>query len=79
MLFSKGAEAELISCRSSGREELCKRRNRKRYRVHALDSQIRESRTRKETKILHALKLVGIRCPLVFHADLLKKEIIMEN
>ena len=79
MLFSKGAEAEIISCRFLGRDALCKRRNRKSYRVHALDLQIRESRTRKEAKILHSLKLAGIRCPLVFHADLLKKEIIMEK
>ncbi len=78
-IIAKGAEAELFEATVFGRKALCKRRVRKRYRIHELDVKLRESRTRQEAKLLHAAKLAGVRCPLVLHADLLKKELFLEN
>ncbi len=78
-LAGKGAEAEIVECRFLGEPAVCKRRVRKRYRVHALDEELRAERTKKEARILHAAREAGVLCPLVKHVDLVKKEIFMNK
>jgi len=78
-LLGKGAEAELVECLFMGEPAVCKRRVRKRYRVHALDERLRSERTKNEARILHAAKVAGVPCPIVKHVDLVKKEIFLSR
>ncbi|MFA6049216.1 MAG: KEOPS complex kinase/ATPase Bud32 [Candidatus Micrarchaeia archaeon] len=77
-VFGEGAEAKLYECTFAGATALRKVRGRKKYRVYSLDTRLRAMRTRREAKILHAAKMAGVRCPLLFHADLRQFEIIEE-
>lgn len=77
--IGKGAEAEIIECMFFGEPAVCKRRVRKRYRVHALDVALRSERTRKEASVLRAAKQAGVQCPVVKHVDLVKKELFLNK
>ena len=76
-LIKKGAEAELYRGRWQGFDVIFKRRIRKPYRNHDLDSYIRTSRTSLEAKLLSESKRLRVPTPIVYFVDLDKTEIIM--
>ncbi len=63
--ISEGAEAELYASSFAGIGAVIKRRLRKRYRVAALDEEIRSERTRREARLMSAANLGGVRTPHV--------------
>src|SRR3989338_8086670 len=75
--LAKGAEADVYEGRLAGMPAIFKTRNQKAYRVGGLDKEIRESRTRKEARLLHAAKEAGARCPVVLSVG--KHEIAMSR
>lgn len=77
-LLGKGAEAEVYLCKFMGEPTVCKRRLKKAYRISILDSFLRRERTKKEACIMHEAKEAGVKCPLLKHVDLTRKEIYME-
>lgn len=77
--LAKGAEAELYVVKYGGKNAVMKRRVRKKYRLEALDSRVRSSRTKREARTMAAVKRLGVRAPLLFAADLRKSELVMEK
>jgi Kae1-associated kinase Bud32 len=65
-LLASGAEAEVYCTTLLGRSAVVKRRVEKKYRIKALDEALRATRTRQEARLLHAAKLCGVRCPVVY-------------
>ncbi|MBI5229319.1 Kae1-associated serine/threonine protein kinase [Candidatus Micrarchaeota archaeon] len=76
-LVGKGAEAELYLAEYDGERAVCKRRVGKKYRIPELDSLIREERTKREARILVAVKETGVNCPKLMGINLYGKEIFM--
>ena len=77
--IAKGAEAEIyVSC-FLGREAVVKVRSPKRYRVSELDSAIRSSRTKNETKLMKEARKAGVRTPAIYDIDMKEFSITMEN
>ncbi len=60
-----GAEARTYECSAFGVRLIAKAREPKRYRVKALDEELRRSRTRREARILYALRERRIPVPSV--------------
>ncbi|MBI5224404.1 Kae1-associated serine/threonine protein kinase [Candidatus Micrarchaeota archaeon] len=77
--IAKGAEAELLEFKFGGKAAILKRRAPKKYRLEQLDKKLRETRTKKEAKVLFSAKMAGIRCPLIYNIDLKKSEIVLEK
>jgi len=67
-LIYKGAEAEVYF--NEKRKTIIKKRLPKRYRIKALDEEIRKSRTKKEAKIIHHAKKAGVCAPFIEEVDL---------
>jgi Kae1-associated kinase Bud32 len=78
-LIAKGAEAEIFEVEREGMHQILKQRVKKRYRLEQLDRKLRSFRTRREAKVLHAAKLAGILCPLIYDADMEKTELYMQK
>jgi len=78
-MIAKGAEGEIFELKGKGRPEILKRRVVKRYRIPSLDKKIRESRTKREAKVLFAAKMAGIKCPLIYDVKMGETEILMEK
>jgi len=64
--LASGAEAEVYRTAVLGRGAIVKKRVEKRYRINELDELLRATRTRQEARLLHAAKLRGVRCPVVY-------------
>jgi len=77
-LIKKGAEASVY--RASWHRYNCvfKERVPKLYRNSLLDLRLREERTKKEARLLHQIKEMGIRVPYLYHVDLIECSILME-
>jgi Kae1-associated kinase Bud32 len=73
-----GAEARLEVVDWYGKAAVRKARIPKSYRIEQLDKILRARRTKQEVEILHASKLAGVDCPVVYFTDPLSSEIIME-
>jgi TP53 regulating kinase and related kinases len=73
-----GAEARIDLIDWYGKPAIRKKRIPKKYRIEALDKQLRVRRTKEEVEILYAAKLAGVECPKIFFADPESSEIIME-
>ncbi|HVA83090.1 MAG TPA: KEOPS complex kinase/ATPase Bud32 [Candidatus Aquilonibacter sp.] len=62
-MIGEGAEAKIYALDIFGTDALAKNRVEKKYRVPQLDIEIRETRTRKEARILYALSNAGVNAP----------------
>ena len=78
MLLKKGAEANLFLEDWHGRKVVMKKRLPKKYRLDALDRQIRFYRTIHEPQLIHSAKKAGVPTPTIFLIDTGKSNIIME-
>ena len=74
----QGAEAMIELAEWNGKLAIRKKRIPKTYRSEALDKKLRSRRTKEETELLHAAKLVRVDVPEVFFADPKSSEILME-
>jgi len=77
-LISKGAEAYIYLCFFGKFKAIRKIRIRKMYRIPEVDKMIRRLRTKREAKLLHLARKIGIPTPIVFDVDLRSCSIIME-
>jgi len=77
-LISKGAEAYIYLCEWYNRLVIKKTRVAKKYRIPELDIFIRKTRTRREAKLLSAVKRIGVPAPVVYDVLLHEFTIIME-
>ena len=78
MLIKKGAEANLYLKNWHGRKVIIKERIPKKYRLPALDEQIRTYRTIHEPQLMHEAKKAGVPTPTIYMVNLTEKSIIME-
>ncbi len=72
-----GAEAVIREEKFFGRTAVRKIRVRKGYRVEELDIRLRKERTRKEARMLHEVKLLGVKAPVIY--DIEDFDILMEK
>lgn len=77
-VLGRGAEAEVRSSYYLGRPTVVKERIPKGYRTLALEEQLSVSRTRKEVRMLKAMREAGVRTPYVVDADLNTRRLEME-
>lgn len=77
-LIRQGAEAKLFKTSWHGLSAVKKLRIKKSYRDEKLDSRVRLMRTKIEAVLLHKAKILGIRTPTIFAADLEKSELLVE-
>lgn len=77
-LIKKGAEACLYLANWHGRKVIMKERLPKKYRVSALDEQIRAYRTVHEPQLIREAKKAGVPTPTIYLVDAKKAKIIME-
>ncbi|MCD6503148.1 MAG: Kae1-associated kinase Bud32 [Thermoplasmata archaeon] len=73
-----GAEAEVYLTEFLGYKVLVKRRLSKPYRIPEVDKMIKEQRTRKEVKIMHLAKTLGVNTPAIVFTDIENGIIVME-
>ncbi len=64
-----GAEAIINNVNFFGRNAVEKERVKKRYRIDEIDYKLRKERTRKEARLIHELKAVGIKTPIIYDLD----------
>ena len=74
-IIAKGAEATLTRIDNT----VVKERVAKTYRLAVLDNKLRQSRTRRETKILEKLSILGIPAPKLLKSDDKTMHITMEH
>ena len=77
-LIKKGAEACLYLANWHGKKVIMKKRLPKKYRVSALDKQIRIYRTSHEPQLIHEAKKAGVPTPIIYLVDVKNATIIME-
>ena len=77
-LIKRGAEACLYLADWHGRKVIMKKRLPKKYRVTALDEQIRAYRTLHEPQLMHEAKKAGVPTPTIYLVDVKSATIIME-
>ena len=77
-LISRGAEATLEKMSIFGKNVMKKTRVEKGYRHPALDSRLRKERMAHEARMLHHVKTIGIRTPILFMADSHEMALYME-
>ena len=75
-IIKRGAEAVLYLEERDGKQVLVKDRIRKGYRIKELDEQIRNSRTKREEKLMVRAQRSGVNTPNVFSQE--KTKLIME-
>ena len=78
-LLKKGAEADIYLTQWDESSAILKARKPKRYRNPTLDSKIRKQRTIKEAQTISDIKSFGIPSPLIYHVNLAKSEIVMQE
>ncbi|CAF0922654.1 unnamed protein product [Didymodactylos carnosus] len=78
-LICQGAEARLYRCLYFGRCSIIKERFIKTYRHPELDRTITSQRLRNEVRLLTRAKQLGIHTPSIYHIDLDKRLIVMEE
>ena len=77
-LIKRGAEAEIYKARWMGKDVIIKRRIRKKYRIAALDNEIRKRRTKEEAILMVDARKSGVSVPIIYDIDTKKTEIVME-
>jgi len=77
-LIKRGAEAYLYLTDWHGRKVIMKKRLPKKYRVPALDEQIRAYRTIHEPQLMHEAKKAGVPTPTIYLVDVKSATIMME-
>jgi Kae1-associated kinase Bud32 len=78
MIIRKGAEAEIHLSTWQDRKVIAKRRVPKKYRIEALDQELRSKRTKMEAKLISDARAIGIPTPIIFDVDSREAVIIME-
>jgi len=78
LLVKKGAEASLFLEAWHGQKVILKRRLPKKYRLQALDDEIRLQRTAHEPQIIHKAKEAGVPTPTIFLVDIAEATVVME-
>jgi len=78
VLLSRGAEAELRRTRWHGRDVVEKLRVPKRYRLEAIDANLRAERTRKEARLMSEARRAGVAVPVIYDLDLVDLRITMQ-
>jgi len=78
-LLKKGAEADIYLTQWDNSRAILKIRKTKKYRNPILDAKIRKQRTIKESQTISEVKSFGIPTPLVYHVNLKKASIVMQE
>jgi len=78
-LLKKGAEADIYLTKWNDSRAILKIRKSKEYRNPKLDLKLRKQRTIKESQTISEIKSFGIPSPLVYHVNLKKSLIIMQE
>lgn len=78
-LLKKGAESDIFLIKWNNSKAILKTRKPKEYRNSVLDLKLRKQRTIKESQTISEVKSIGIPSPLVYHVDLKKSQIIMQE
>ncbi len=78
-LLKQGAEAKVYTTEHFGRPAVVKERFVKSYRVPALDQKLTSRRIGQEVRSMARCRRHGIRAPAVYHVDLERRLIYMEN
>jgi len=76
-LITRGAEAEVWKGRWRGRDVIVKKRVKKGYRHPELDKNIREMRVRKEGRLIHEARKVGVPVPIIYDIDMEKTLLVI--
>ena len=77
-VLSRGAEATIERMHLLGKDVIKKIREPKGYRHPSLDEKLRKERLSHEAKMLHEVKLIGVRTPFVYALDKHAMAIYME-
>ncbi len=77
-LIKKGAEASVYHASWYDLPCVFKERVPKGYRHPVLDQELRLTRTRREARIIHQVKVTGVRVPYIYHMDLASCSLLME-
>ncbi len=77
-VYKRGAEAEIRFVDFLGEKAIAKFRIPKGYRIPQIDGKLRRERTRREARLINAVKYLGIPCPFIYHIDTDKGLLIME-
>ena len=64
-----GAEAIIREKDFFGRKAVVKERIPKGYRIKEIDSKLRRERTRKEARLIHEMKEIGVKTPIIYDLD----------
>lgn len=77
-MIKKGAEAIIYTENFLGIKTIIKKRNQKLYRIKEIDEKLRIQRTRREARLLHKVKKIGIITPVVLEVgkDFIRMEFI---
>src|SRR6266545_4944320 len=78
VLLKRGAEAELLRTEFLGRPAVEKYRTPKRYRLEALDEDLRRSRLRTEARLMAEARAAGVSVPILYAIDAVENKIVME-
>ena len=78
-LLKQGAEARVYKAEFMGKSAIVKERFVKTYRVAALDEKLSHRRMSQEVRSMARCRRHGIRAPAVYHMDLQRRLIYMEN
>jgi len=78
VLLKRGAEAELRRTEFLGRPAVEKYRTPKRYRLEALDDELRRSRIRTEARLMAEARAAGVSVPILYDIDPIENKIVME-
>lgn len=65
-IINEGAEAKIFLTKAFGEKMLIKHRFEKKYKIKEIDIEFRETRTKKEAKIMSMLERIGVKSPKVF-------------
>jgi N6-L-threonylcarbamoyladenine synthase/protein kinase Bud32 len=68
-LYAKGAEANLYPINYLEMEAILKERIPKSYRISELDQSLRQTRTKKEAKLIREAKLSGVKTPIILDVN----------
>ncbi|MGL6297781.1 MAG: KEOPS complex kinase/ATPase Bud32, partial [Methanobacteriaceae archaeon] len=77
--IAKGAEANIYKSKWIDKDVIVKSRLAKNYRIIEIDTKVRKSRIKQETRLIHRSKELGVRTPVIYDIDLKNNSIIMEN
>ena len=78
-IIAKGAESNIYESSYFDYDAVLKERIAKNYRIYEIDSKIRKSRCKLESKLLSDAKRAGVRTPVLYDVDLSSKSILMER